>query len=202
MNKLVASSAVALEPAEGAVRRLPGEAGVWILIGGDLLLFSAYFLTYAFYRTDDIALYAQSQATLNQSYGALNTALLLTSSLFVAFGVRAIRAGPRRRIPGLFLAALACGFGFGIVKMIEWSEKFRLGLKVTSNDFYMFYFMFTGIHFAHVLLGMGALVFMIIIARRNRFNPRDITLIECGASFWHMVDLLWIVLFALFYLMK
>ena len=202
LNRGTVILAAATEQAEATVKRLPGEAGFWVLICGDLLVFSAYFVTYAFYRAEDAALYTRSQEALNQLCGTLNTVILLTSSLFVALGVRAIRAGRRQIVPRLFLAAIACGIGFGIVKVLEWKEKFSLGLNVSSNDFFMFYFMLTGIHFAHVVLGMGALVFMTILAGRNRSSPREIVLIECGAGFWHLVDLLWLVLFALFYLEK
>ena len=188
--------------ADTSSRRLPGELGVWILIGGDLILFSAYFLTFAFYRADALAVYSQSQSTLNRDCGALNTVLLLTSSLLVAIGLKGVRGDSRRFAPVYFGAAAIFGLMFSAVKIMEWREKWRVGIKFSSNDFYMFYFMFTGIHFAHVVLGLGVLVFMAVMAARSKLSPRGILLIESGAVFWHMVDFLWIVLFALFYLMK
>jgi nitric oxide reductase NorE protein len=159
-------------------------------------------LTFAFYRADALAVYSQSQSTLNRDCGALNTVLLLTSSLLVAIGLKGVRGDSRRFAPVYFGAAAIFGLMFSAVKAMEWREKWRVGIKFTTNDFYMFYFMFTGIHFAHVVLGLGVLVFMAVMAARSKLSPRGILLIESGAVFWHMVDFLWIVLFALFYLMK
>jgi nitric oxide reductase NorE protein len=158
-------------------RRLPGELGVWILIGGDLILFSVYFLTFAFYRADALVVFSQSQSSLNRDYGALNTVLLLTSSLLVAIGLNAVRGQSRRFAPVYFGAAAVFGLMFSAVKIIEWRDKWRVGIKFTSNDFFMFYFMFTGIHFAHVVLGLAVLVFMMALAARSKLSPRGILLI-------------------------
>jgi len=84
----------------------------------------------------------------------------------------------------------------------EYSEKIGHDITPVTNNFYMFYFMLTGIHFMHVLLGLGVLVFLWLRSRRASITPGDIVLFESGATFWHMVDLLWIVLFPLLYLMK
>ena len=98
-----------------------------------------------------------------------------------------------------------------MVKIIEYSEKLSAGITITSNDFYMYYYIFTGLHFLHVLIGMGVLVFLWYRARLAAKNSlardtavieKDMVLVESGASYWHMVDLLWIVLFPLLYLMK
>ncbi|RLA41524.1 MAG: cytochrome c oxidase subunit 3 family protein [Gammaproteobacteria bacterium] len=190
---------------------VPGEVGVWVFILGDMLIFGLFFIVFVYYRGLNVELYAQSQATLNQNYGAINTLFLLASSWFVAMGVDDMRNKTVRLAPVFFPLAMLCGLGFGVVKIIEYSEKISAGITITSNDFYMYYYIFTGLHFLHVLIGMGVLVFLWhrarlaaknTLARDTAVIEKDRVLIESGASYWHMVDLLWIVLFPLLYLMK
>jgi nitric oxide reductase NorE protein len=179
-------------------RRLPGEPGIWVLILGELFVFSLFFVTISITRNADPDGFLLAQSTLNRSLGLANTLLLLTSSLFVALAVQ--RFGERREGGSALLhAAMGCGCGFVIIKVVEYWEKIVAGVTFTSAEFFTFYFAFTGIHLAHVLLGLGVLVFIEVVARRP-LTPKSIGMIECGAIFWHLVDLLWIVLFALFYL--
>lgn len=187
-------------------RRLPGEEGIWVLIFGDMLAFAAFFVTFLVYRLDDPALYQAGRASLDQGLGLLNTLLLLTSSWFVATAVHQARAGIRARVVPLLNAACACGVGFGVVKVFEYGAKIGAGIGLSTSDFHMFYFMFTGIHMLHVLIGLGVLAFLIVRARAvaQGAAPADagyVATMESGGAFWHLVDLLWIVLFALFYLL-
>ena len=180
---------------------MPGEAGIWVLIGGDLVVFSLFFATFLFYRGEDPATFRSAQLQLNQGFGALNTLLMLSSSWFVATAVRAARSG-RRRPAGLgLLLAMACGLGFVASKFFEYREKLHAGITPATNDFFMYYFVFTGIHAVHVLAGMGALLFVARQVASRPLESRTLRNIESGASFWHLVDLLWIVLFALLYLL-
>lgn len=185
-----------------ADKHLPGETGVWVFIGGDLMIFGLFFLTFMVYRGRDPALFVESQRTLNQTCGLINTILLLTSSWFVALAVHGARSRWTKAVPRLFVFAFLCGVGFGAIKILEYSEKITAGMTITTNDFFMFYFMFTGIHFVHVLIGMGVLAYLFNVSRKIDLGPGDIPVLESGAAFWHLVDLLWIVLFALFYLMR
>lgn len=183
-------------------RHIPGEPGVWFFIGGDTMIFSLFFLIFLYYRGQDAPLFVASQLHLSQTLGLLNTLLMLTSSWFVASGIRAARAnrGPLAALG--FCLAFLCGVGFGIVKIFEYSAKFHVGITLNSNSFFMCYFMFTGIHMVHVLLGMVLLAIMARYCRSPQFTPAKVNLLEIGASFWHLVDMLWIVLFALLYLVK
>lgn len=183
-------------------KHLPGEEGVWVFILGDMLVFSLFFLVYLYYRNEDIATFTSSQALLNVNLGALNTALLLTSSWFVALGLQATRKALTKIASHLFSLAFVCGLGFALVKYLEWGEKIRGGHTLTSNDFFMYYYVFTGIHFLHLIIGMGVLVYLIMKARAGKCAPSDIQNYESGGAYWHMVDLLWIVLFPLLYLVK
>ncbi len=181
---------------------VPGEVGIWVLILGDMVVFGLFFLVFVYYRGFDIEHYTQSQKALNQNYGAFNTLLLLASSWFVVMAVESARADHGRRAAKYFGLALLCGSGFSVVKVVEYSEKLAAGLTITSNEFFMYYYIFTGLHFLHVVIGMGVLIFLIVKTRAHTFSRQDMVAVESGASFWHLVDLLWIVLFPLLYLMK
>lgn len=178
---------------------VPGEEGVWVLIFGDLLVFAAFFVTYAVSRMDALDLFRQSQAQLDRGLGLLNTLLLLTSSWCVAQAVAAVRRGDRRA-RALVMTAIACGVGFVIVKIIEYSAKIRAGITLNTDPFFTLYYMFTAIHLIHVVIGLGVLTFICTRFNREGRFVAPVSLIEGGGAFWHLVDLLWIILFALLYL--
>ncbi len=189
---------------ERADPHIPGEAGIWVFVLGDMTVFAALFAGFVFYRSAALDLYMQSQATLNQTFGAINTLLLLTSSWFVVMGTDAARRDAATLARRLFAAAFLCGAAFVAVKFFEYREKALAGLTPITNEFYSFYYMLTGLHLLHVLIGM---VVLAVVVRRAGSpggfrGASDVVFLECSASYWHMVDLLWIVLFPLLYLMK
>ena len=180
-------------------RRTPGEPGIWVLIFGDLLVFSLFFTTFAYYRLADPRSFRLAQEQLNQGFGLLNTLLLLISSWAVAKAIGLARAGQGARARTLVTLAILLGAGFAVVKIFEYSEKLSAGIGPTTNDFFMLYFTFTGIHLLHVLAGLGALAFL-----RSRVirppHPATVAAMEACGIFWHLVDILWVVLFAILYL--
>lgn len=183
-----------------APRHLPGEPSMWFFVIGDLMIFAVYFVAYMYYRGQDHALFLESQAKLNYNIGMVNTVVLLTSSLFVALGTSAARAGRTADAYRLFWLALAGGVAFPVLKAFEYIPEILAGLTPGTNLFFMFYYVMTGMHLCHVFLGLVILSF-IVRHLRGPAQPR-ITLVETGATYWHMVDLLWLVLFALLYLMR
>jgi nitric oxide reductase NorE protein len=183
-------------------RRIPGEEGIWVFVLGDMTVFALFFATFMYSRGKNPDTFARDHASLNVALGTVNTVLLLTSSLFVVLAVQRVLTGAHRSAPRLFTAALACGLGFVIVKAVEWAHLFSEGKTVGSGEFFSYYFMFTGIHLAHVLIGCVVLSRLIAITRREELTGHTAMLCEAGGIFWHMVDLLWVVLFALFYLMR
>ena len=187
---------------DNAVGHVPGELGVWMFIAGDLIVFSLFFVTFLYYRGLEVDLFTTSQTHLNQTFGAINTFFMLTSSWFVASAVHAARHRMGKVTPICLLLAMTCGVGFAIVKVLEYGEKISAGITLTSDNFFMYYYMFTGIHFVHVLIGMAVLAFLTRMSWSGQFDATRIRNLESGASFWHLVDLLWIVLFALIYLVK
>jgi nitric oxide reductase NorE protein len=130
--------------------RIPGEAGIWVFVLGDMTVFASFFATFMYSRGTDPDGFARDHAALEVVLGTLNTALLVTSSLFVVVAVQRMLAGTQRTVPSLIAAALACGVGFTTVKVFEWSELFGAGAAVGSSEFFSYYFMFTGIHLLHV----------------------------------------------------
>jgi nitric oxide reductase NorE protein len=189
-------------PPPARAGHVPGEAGVWVLILGDIFAFSAFFAVFLLHRAQNVALFSVSQATLERGFGLLNTALLLTSSLFVARAVLAARAGAARASARLLIFALACGGGFVVSKAFEWGAKIASGITLNTNEFYSFYYMFTGIHLLHVLVGLGVLTYLLARSRRSDPGVSYVAVMEGGGAFWHMVDLIWVVLFAVFYLLR
>ena len=183
-------------------RHLPGEEGTWIFILGDMTVFALLFGVYMEARSHDPELFNAAQQSLNQNFGAINTLLLLCSSLFVVTGIRAIRKGLRNIAPPMFVGAFICGLGFSLIKYLEYSEKLDAGLTPSVNDFWMYFYVLTGLHFFHLLIGMGVLAFIWTQARKPTLSKHRFAFVEGGACFWHMVDLLWIVLFPLLYLVS
>ena len=186
----------------GESGHIPGEPGVWVLISGDLLLFSIFFVTFAFYRRGSPDVYAASQVALADTFGLVNTLLLLTGSLFVFRSVTDARdRGARAAAPAMLLGA-STGVAFLLSKMLEWSHLFLQGVSLYTSEFFMFYFMFTGIHAFHVLLGTGVLLHLYSRMRGVPTRAPSLRITEAGGVFWHLVDVLWIVLFALLYLAR
>ena len=183
-------------------KRVPGEAGVWLFVLGDMLIFAVLFGVFLHYRWLEPALFLRSQETLNTFYGALNVLLLLTSSWFVASAINQLKTNEARRGRQLLIGAFACGAGFGLVKILEYGEKIGAGLTVDTDNFYLYYYFLTGIHFLHVIIGLFVLGYLIARARTFDISRDDVGHFESGGIYWHMVDLLWIVLFPLIYLVQ
>lgn len=181
---------------------LPGAPGIWIFILLDMLFFSVLFLAYVAERTNQPGLFATSQEQLNITLGLFNMLVLLTSSWFVALAVHAARRDRREQTLWLLVAAFLCGLIFALVKIAEYFQKFKVGVSMLTNDFFMFYFTLTFIHFLHVIAGMVVLTVMALNARNGAYSARKCTGIETGGTYWHMVDLLWIMLFPLLYMAR
>lgn len=178
---------------------VPGESGLWVLILGDMTIFGVFFAVYTYDRATNWQLFTASQQTLNGTIGLTNTGLLLLSSLLVVLGVRAVRGGEAARAPKFFALAWVCGLGFAANKAIEYTELLHAGHTPATNGFYTYYFVFTGIHATHLLVGMCVLALMWFTTRRPSATSRT-AFVEGCASYWHLVDVLWIVLFPLLYL--
>ncbi|MBA0126748.1 cytochrome c oxidase subunit 3 [Haloechinothrix sp. YIM 98757] len=181
---------------------IPGETGIWVFIFIDLTVFLLLFALFMYERSEQLPLFNQSTETLNVGVGAFNTLLLLTSSLCVALGVDALRRRRAVAAQKWFIGTFLAGLAFAVVKSGEWTEKVGAGQTPDENKFYELYYVMTGLHFVHVVVGLGTIIMLWTIARRERVGHKYVRATEAGACYWHMVDLLWIVLFGLFYLMQ
>lgn len=201
LERPVAGDVSSVATGQHAQPKIPGELGIWMFVAGDLIVFSVFFILIALGQEQNGDLFRQSRALLNFGAGLLNTLLLLTGSLFVAIGVERCRTGLSVTASRYFSLGIFCGVGFVVNKGLEWSAKFAQGINPGTNDFYMYFFVFTGIHLFHLIVGIGVLFMLRSVSRNPGMNPRRMRTLESGATFWHLVDLLWIILFTLFYLL-
>ncbi|HZZ51698.1 MAG TPA: cytochrome c oxidase subunit 3 [Pseudonocardia sp.] len=183
-------------------RRLPGMEGIWVFIGADSVIFAVLFGSFMHDRHRSVALFEASRHTLNFNLGGLDTLILLTSSWLVALAVQTVKRGELDRTPRFLLGGALTGLLFVISKSVEYSEKFIAGITPATDPFYMWYFVLTGIHLLHVLAGTSLLIYVWTRARARVYRPDSRVMLECVASFWHLVDLLWIVIFPLLYLQR
>jgi len=187
----------------------PGDFAIWIIIYIELLTFSLLFLGYAFSRRGDIELFNTSQLMLSQTSGFINTFILITSSYFVVKAVKSIKnmthvthKESSIKASKWLLFAMMCGMAFLIIKITEFSHIFSEGINLSTNSFFMFYLLLTGFHFMHVLLGSVILFNIYQKTKTFGYLPDDYRGFETGTSYWHMVDLLWIILFPLIYIIR
>lgn len=192
-----------MEATDGRRRRgaIPGEPGLWLFLLADLTVFAVFFAAVIVMRADDPALFTRGSAGLGQGLATAGTLLLLTSSLLVVLAGAAARRGGDGPATGtrLLEGALVCGAGFVAVKSVGWAQTIQHGGAISSNDFLSVYFMLTGIHMLHVLVGIVVLVALRRELRREA--PPRLAFVDGGSCYWHMVDLLWLILFPLLYLL-
>ena len=183
-------------------RRLPGVDGVWVFIGADSVVFAILFLSFMQERLKNPDVFETSRQTLNMHLGGIDTLILLTSSWSVALAVQAMKRDLVDREPLLLLGGAVTGLMFMVSKAIEYFQKFAHGITPGTNPFFMWYFTLTGIHLIHVVVGTSMLTYLWIRSRRGTYDHLHKAVPESVASYWHLVDLLWVVLFPLLYLMK
>jgi nitric oxide reductase NorE protein len=185
-----------------AIPGLPAEPGLWVFVLGDMTVFGWFFLVFMWERRQDRADFADSVSELYQPIGVVNTLVLLLGSYLVVLALRAHRLGRLVRCKRLLGGAVACGAAFAALKAVEYSLEISDGHTPGENAFFLFYFTLTGIHLVHVLIGTALLFGWFRAARRGREWKRDRAFAESAAVYWHMVDLLWILIFTLIYLVS
>jgi cytochrome c oxidase subunit 3 len=187
--------------------------GLWLFLLSEVLLFGGMFLLYAMYRYKNPADFHAGSTELSRFDGTLNTVVLLTSSLTVVLALYSLHAKRNVRRAVIFLAAtIGLGLTFLVVKSFEWGAKFEHGLypgakflESQPHGFILFfglYFTMTGLHALHVIVGMVVLSFVLNFVLRRKITPDRINIMENGALYWHLVDIIWIFLFPLFYLIS
>lgn len=184
------------------VRRTPGESGTWVFLFGDMVVFGVFFVTFMVERAKAPEVFDIARKTLHVGIGVTNTLVLLTSSLFVVIALGAIRSGMKSIATKALYAAIGCGLAFIGLKVFEYVALASAGHGPGANHFYLYYFILTGLHLLHVCIGLAVLALLVTQTRRAVLSATRLALIEGGACFWHLVDLLWIFLFALLYLVS
>jgi nitric oxide reductase NorE protein len=184
-------------------RFVPGQPDMWAFVLFETLLFTAYFGFYLFFRARSPELFLHAQAQLDLRVGVFNTLVLLLSSWAVARCVQSARAGAyRAALRDVFVtAAFAAVFLF--VKVFEWVRLVDSGNSVDSNAFFTYYFFLTGIHFVHLLIGfvvLGVIVYQLRGPKARSAESQE--LVETCATYWHTVDFLWVLIFALLYVVR
>lgn len=202
-----------------------GKLGIWLFLASEVLFFSGLFVAYGVYRAGHPELFRYASLFLDWRLGAANTAVLVSSSLAAAWSVRAAQLGQRRALTLSLVATLALAATFMVVKYLEYSHKLHHGvgwgascdpspellaslpaaaraLPVPAHlgTFFSLYYLMTGLHGIHVLAGMGLYGWLVVRARRGDFGPRYYGPVDGVALYWHLVDMIWIFLFPLLYL--
>ncbi len=178
---------------------LPGDLAMWFFILAELTVFAIFFIAFAITRQLYPEMFQLGQSYLHPIAGAINTVALITSSFFVALSLNAIKQQKNRPSVMFMIAALIMAMLYIVVKFWEYSQLFELGFGISSNTYFTLYFFITAFHFMHVLLGMVILSFIALKAFKGEYQNKAISGFEAGACYWHMVDLVWVILFPLLY---
>jgi cytochrome c oxidase subunit 3 len=186
------------------------KMGMWLFIATEVLLFGGMFLLYSIFRFIHPQEFHKAASELNRALGAANTLILLTSSLTMALSISALQKGEQKKSLILQFLTIGLGLAFMTNKYFEWGAKFQHGiypnaLELLSRDkgeilFYGLYFTMTGLHGIHVLAGIGVISAMAVFTLRNSINEKSFVKLENSGLYWHLVDVIWIYLFPLFYL--
>jgi nitric oxide reductase NorE protein len=199
MTNVAGTDARAQQSVERPTKFVPGQPDMWFFVLFETLLFTGYFSVYLVSRTQNHELYLQSQA-LDLRFGVFNTIALLLSSWAIARCVQASRAGAHRSALTNAFLTIFFGLVFLISKVLEWINEIQMGNTFTSDEFYQHYYFLTSIHCIHVLIGfvvLGVVIYQLWSPAR-----RSQQLVETGATYWHTVDFLWVLIFALLYVVR
>ena len=200
INNDISTSALTPKASENLLdKRLPGDLAMWFFILAELTVFAILFIGFAVAEQLNPIMFLEGKAQLHQLSGLFNTLTLITSSFFVALALHAMHNGDGQKSAKLLVLAKFTACAYIAVKIWEYLSLFELNIDIETNTFFTLYFMITFFHLMHVLLGMVILAFVAVKAAKNDYNTSNISGFESGASYWHMVDMLWIILFPLIY---
>lgn len=212
-NELVMEHPAELTHAAGHVHRDDegSKMAMWLFLFTELLLFGGMFLLYASYRFLYADGFKVAAAEMNTFIGAVNTIILLTSSLSVALSILALQKGQKKLCIGMLIFTIVCGLGFLVNKYFEWTHEISNGiypggpaLEGFSNGeilYFGLYYIMTGLHGLHVIVGMAFIIFIMVFIIRDKVTSTNFQKLENAGLYWHLVDIIWIFLFPLFYLL-
>lgn len=202
-------------------QRDAASLGMWLFLGTEIMFFGGMFCAYLIYRLNYFNEFAAGSRSLNLKWGTINTIILICSSLTVALGVRAAQMGKRKLLVLLLVLTIVFGLAFLGIKGIEWYDKYTEhhipGASFSAADlmhdypqlhidaaheqiYFSLYFALTGLHALHMIIGIGIFSVLLLYSWKGRYTPEYHTPIEIGGLYWHFVDIVWIYLFPLLYL--
>lgn len=178
----------------GVLDGVPGDPMIWVLVCSELAVFGLFLGAFIVARAVSPVTFASGQAALEPGLAGLNTLVLVTSGWAAARGTASARVGRRKRTRSWLLLAMMLGGVFVAIKITEYAHELDKGIGIETSSFFTLYFLLTGFHLLHVCFGI---VILALVGRRA-----DPIHVETGTVFWHMVDLLWIVIFPIVYLVR
>lgn len=190
------------------------KMGMWVFLLTEIAFFGGLFVAYIIYRAWNPELFTLAATQLSTPLGATNTLVLIASSLTVALAIRAIQTNKKRQSIILLLSTVGLAMVFMIIKAFEYAEKFAKGIAPgayytyegiaheSASVFFSIYYMMTGLHALHVVIGIGILLWIAWKVHRNHFSSEYYTPVEISGLYWHLVDIIWIFLFPLLYLIE
>jgi nitric oxide reductase NorE protein len=196
----VTTTGTTTEAAGDEFEHLPGEMDMWFFVIFESLVFTAYFCVYLWFRTQNEEAFLEAQAELMLPLGIVDTIILLTSSWAIARCVQHANAARYREARLLALVTAALGVVFLAFKLVEWVHLVSGGNTFTSSDFMQYFFFLTGMHTIHVLIGF--VVLGVLVHEVSTPERRSQSTIETCATYWHTVDLFWVLIFAMLYIVR
>lgn len=193
------------------------KIGMWLFLATEVLLFGGLFVGFGMMQTRYPQEFVEAHTHLTRWQGALNTLVLLFSSWTMVMGVQAAKKGDNKKLMKFLAVTIVCGFIFLTIKYFEYAHKFHEGwlpgrfYSATGDaivgshgysTFFAFYFMMTGLHGIHIIVGIVLMFWLLMRAKRSEFSASYYTPVELAGLYWHLVDIIWIYLFPLFYLIK
>lgn len=188
------------------------KLGMWLFLFTEIMFFGGLFVAYIVYRSWNPELFTLAATQLDSMLGAVNTVVLIGSSLTIALAIRAAQLNNQKQIIYYLLTTIALACVFLVIKYFEYTAKFDIGIMPgalytfegidhpKANVFFSIYYMMTGLHGIHVLIGIGLMIWLVIRAKAGDYGSSYFTPVEMTGLYWHIVDIIWIFLFPLMYL--
>ena len=193
--------------------------GMWIFLITEIMFFGGMFLTYCVYRNLYHSAFMEASKSLNVLLGAINTAVLICSSFTMAMAVHSAQLGKRKQLILFLILTMILGTVFLGIKAVEYTDKFhdhhvpganfrfeetpaQKAVEQHAQIFFSLYFAMTGLHAAHMIIGLGLMFVLLVLSIRGRFTPAYYSPVELGGLYWHFVDIVWIFLFPFLYLIS
>ncbi len=179
----------------------PGGILIWIIIIVELITFMGGLTAFAVFRNNNIDMSIKSQQHLSALIGTINTIILITGGYFMAVAIKKLKKGLNEVASKMILFAMISGVAFLLLKGYEYYDKFSDGIGLSSNTFFTFYWLITGFHFIHVTVAIIILLALYISVKKYKYTKDNFFDVETGGAFWHLCDLIWILVFPVFYLL-